>query len=145
MSQANRRPEEEAYNELQGYTLGRGDPTFIHQHVVDAWGAQHASEASKPIGVAFALIGLYLHVERGFSGKQVQRAHMELSRRRRSWPSFPLPRERGSITPVQVMAAPPGPERDSAISAWCASVWSAFSGSHGAVAELLKESGHAGV
>ena len=57
-----------AYDELASYTLIHGDPAFIHQHVVDAFGAQHATDHSKPIGVAFALIGLYLHVERGRSG-----------------------------------------------------------------------------
>ena len=52
-----------AYDELASYTLAHGDPAFIHQHVVDAFAAQHATDDSKPIGVAFALIGLYLHVE----------------------------------------------------------------------------------
>lgn len=133
--------EQHAYEELQCYTLARGDITFIHQHVVDAWAAQHADSSTKPIGLAFALMGLYLHVERGFTGRQVQRAHMALSRRSRSWPSFPFPRERGTMTATQVMAAPPGPERDQAIDAWCESVWNAFGESHAAVAELLERHG----
>jgi hypothetical protein len=133
--------EQRAYEELQCYTLGRGDLAFIHQHVVDAWAAQHADSNSKPIGLAFALVGLYLHVERGFTGRQVQRAHMVLGQRRRSWPSFPLPGERGAVTVLKVMAAPPGPRRDQAIDAWCASVWSAFSESRRAVAELVEQNG----
>jgi hypothetical protein len=60
------------YAELCGYTLTHGDPAFIHQHVVDAFAAQQADGASKPIGVIFALVGLYLHVERQFSGRHVQ-------------------------------------------------------------------------
>lgn len=134
-------PEQQAYEELQCYTLGHGGPGFIHQHVVDAWAAQHADEQTKPIGLTFALVGLYLHVERGFSGRQVQRVHMKLGQRRRTWPSFPLPRERGSVTASQVMAAPAGPERDISIDSWCASVWGAFSDSHRAVAELLQQHG----
>ena len=130
--------EREAYDELQCYTLGHGGPGFIHQHVVDAWAAQHADERTKPIGLAFALIGLYLHVEKGFSGRQVQQVHMKLGRRKQAWPSFQLPRERGSVTAVQVMAAQAGPERDKAIDSWCASVWETFSESHRAIAELLK-------
>jgi len=130
-----------AYDELQAYTLAHGDPAFLHQHVVDAWSAQHADEQTKPIVLAFALVGLYLHLERGFSGRQVQRAHMALARRKRSWPSFTLPRERGTVTVSQVMAAPAGPERDEAIEAWCASVWAAFGDSHGTVAALLEEHG----
>jgi len=130
-----------AYDELQYYTLSRGDPGFIHQHVVDAWAAQHADEHTKPIGLAFALIGLYLRIERGFSGRQVQKVHMKLAQCKRNWPSFALPRDRGSITPIHVMSAQPGPERDQAIDAWCASVWSAFSESHRSVAELLEHHG----
>lgn len=134
-------PEQQAYDELQCYTLGHGGLGFIHQHVVDAWAAQHADERTKPIGLAFALVGLYLHVERGFSGRQVQQVHMELGRRKRSWPSFPLPRQRGSVTAGKVMAAEAGPERDQAIDSWCASVWDSFSESHRAVAELLEQHG----
>lgn len=130
-----------AYDELQCYTLAHRDAAFIHQHVVDAWAAQHASETTKPIGLTFALIGLYLHIERGLSGRQVQRMHMALSKRRRKWPSFVLPRNRGSRTASWVMAAPAGAERDRAIDAWCASVWDAFSDSHVAVVELLRENG----
>ena len=73
-----------AYDEVYAYTMSR--PGFILQHVVDAYGAQTASSDGKPIGVVFALVGLYLHVERAFSGRQVQKAHMELGRRKRAWP-----------------------------------------------------------
>jgi hypothetical protein len=133
--------EREAYDELQCYTLGHGDRSFIHQHVVDAWAAQHAHERTKPIGLTFALVGLYLHVERGFSGRQVQRVHMALAQRKRNWPSFALPEERGSVTASHVMATAAGAERDQAIDAWCASVWDAFRESHQAVAQLLKQRG----
>jgi Family of unknown function (DUF5946) len=130
--------ESDAYDELRGYTLGLGDERFVHQHVVDAWMAQHADERTKPIGLTFALVGLYLHAQRGFSGRQVQRAHMFLARRKRAWPSFPLPEERGSMTAVEVIAAEPGPERNRAIHAWCVSVWESYRESHQAVADLLK-------
>ncbi len=131
----------EAYNELQCYTLAHGGREFIHQHVVDAWAAQNADGRTKPIALAFALLGLYLHVERGFSGRQVQQAHMALAQHKRNWPSFALPHERGSVTASQVMATPAGPERDQAIKAWCASVWEAFCESRQSVAELLKQHG----
>ena len=71
-----------AYDEVYAYTMNR--PGFILQHVVDAYGAQTASSDGKPIGIVFALVGLYLHVERAFSGRQVQKAHMELGRRKRA-------------------------------------------------------------
>lgn len=131
-----------AYDELQSYTLAHGDRTFIHQHVVDAWAAQHADERTKPIALTFALVGLYLHVEKGFSGRQVQRAHMALARHKRNWPPFALPHRRGAITANLVMAKEPGSERDEAIDAWCASVWEAFRESHQAVVGLLEQYGN---
>jgi len=129
--------EQEQFDELCFYTLAKQDGAFIHQHVVDAFAAQHADQDSKPIGVAFALIGLYLHVENGYSGRKVQLAHMNLANRRKQWPQFPLPDTRGEVGVADMLAAPPGPERDQAIDRWCASVWRAWSGSHKQVRELL--------
>jgi len=131
--------DEDSYHALAAYTLTRGDATFIHQHVVDAYAVQHADERSKPIGVAFALIGLYLHVEKQCTGRQVQRAHMTLARNRRPWPSFVLPADRGAMTARDVMAAGEGADRDAAIHAWCASIWKACQGSRDRVIELLRE------
>ncbi len=63
-------------NELLYYTLAHGDRWFIHQQLVDAYGAQHVRQSKSTIGAAFALAGLYLAVERGFKGRQVQKVHM---------------------------------------------------------------------
>jgi hypothetical protein len=131
--------EQAARDELSAYTLLRGDPSFIHQHVVDAFAAQHVTSRSRPIGVAFALIGLYLHLERGYTGREVQRAHMHLARTRRAWPAFDPPPERGAVTVIDVLNARPGVERDQAIEEWCSSVWQAWSASHDRVAALLDE------
>jgi hypothetical protein len=133
--------ERAAYDELQCYTLGHADPAFIHQHVVDAWTAQHADAQTKPIALTFALIGLYLHLERGFTGRQVQRAHRALARHKQPWPSFALPRDRGEVTAVQVMTTPPGAERDRAIESWCTAVWMAYQENYSAIAELLARHG----
>ena len=133
--------EEEAYHELCAYTLTHGDPAFIHQHVVDAWAAQHAHGQSKPIGVFFALMGLYLHVERGFTGREVQRAHMKLAKRPEPWPVGALPVDRGAITAVDVLAAPEGDARDAMIHRWCEAVWAAYAGSREVVADLLRRRG----
>jgi len=129
------------YHELCGYTLTHYDPAFIHQHVVDAFAAQSANERTKPIALTFALVGLYLHIEKGFSGKRVQQAHQSLARVKREWPTFPLPVDRGTVTAADVMAAAPGPERDKMIDTWCVSVWNAYHSSHEAVACLLHERG----
>jgi hypothetical protein len=121
------------------YTWARGDAAFIHQWAVDAYAAQHADERTKPIGLTFALIGLYLAVEKGWSGKQVQRAHMLLGRRKRAWPSFPLPQDRGSMTILDVLEHREGPERDEAIHRWCRAVWAAFADSRLTIVALLAE------
>jgi len=130
--------EQAKFDELCFYTLAHGDPSFIHQLAVDAFTAQHAHEHSKPIAVAFALVGLYLHIEKEYSGRQVQQAHMILAKRRKQWPAFQLPAERGTVKVSDVVAAPPGLERDAAIERWCASVWAAWSASHEQVRKLVE-------
>jgi|SRR5579859_4867507 len=126
------------YHELCAYTLSLGDATFIHQHVVDAYAAQNADENTKPIALTFALIGLYLHVEEKYSGKQVQRAHMQLAQKRKQWPKLPMPVERGSVKASDVISAPPGADRNEAIERWCESVWTAWKGSSEEVLKLVK-------
>jgi Family of unknown function (DUF5946) len=130
---------QEAYYELSYYTLAHADPSFIHQHIVDAYTAQCADEDTKPIAVAFSLIGLCLYVEDHRSGRDVQRAHMELARDRRRWPTFKLPQRRGTITVSDVVATPPGDERDDMIRKWCISVWDAWQESHASVRALLQD------
>ncbi len=136
-----KQPQEELYWQLQAYTLSLRDPDFIHQHVVDAWTAQHAHDGTKPMALAFALVGLYLHVERDFSGRAVQRVHMQLAEQEEKWPTFPLPAKRGRVTAKRVLAASQGGARKVAIDAWCESVWGAYSASRDAVAGLLAEHG----
>ena len=131
----------DTYHELCAYTLSLRDRAFIHQHVVDTYAAQNADAQTKPITLTFSLVGLYLHLEKGFPGKQVQRTHMLLARRKRAWPLFPLPRERGAMSAVEVMTQPEGAARNQAIEAWCASVWEAYADSHREVAALLRECG----
>lgn len=118
------------YSELSAYSLGRGYQTFIHQHVVDAYGAQHAISSASNIGVAFSLIGLYLAVEHGFAGRHVQQAHMRLARVRKPWPKLEPPQTRASLTVADVMRAKEGDERDSMILRWAAAVWAVWSDAH---------------
>ena len=130
---------QQKFYELSYYTLAHPDPAFIHQHIVDAFTAQTADEDSKPIAVAFALIGLCLYLEKNYTGKQVQLAHMQIARRKREWPKFDLPDERGVITVADVLSEPPGLPRDAKIREWCASVWEAYGGSHEKVRDLISK------
>jgi Family of unknown function (DUF5946) len=130
--------EQELNYELWYYTLAHADPAFIHQHVVDACAAQNAQETSKPISVVFALVGLYLHVEKGFTCRQVQQAHMRLARRRRQWTLPVLPEFRGAIRIADVLAAEQDPARYAMIHAWSAAVWQAYEQSRASMMALAK-------
>ena len=109
------------------------------QHVVDAFAVQTANSHSTPIGVMFGLVGLYLRVEKRFSGRQVQKAHMKLGCRKREWPGLCLPENRGSMTVADVLSVPAGPERDMAIDNWCRVVWNACAGNRDVIIALLQE------
>jgi hypothetical protein len=126
-----------AYDEVYVYTMSR--PGFILQHVVDAFAIQTASAETKPIAVVFGLVGLYLHVEKQFTGHQVQQAHRTRGNHKREWPEMNLPDDRGSITAADVLAAMPGEARDQAIDDWCRSVWAAVARSREPVIALLRE------
>jgi hypothetical protein len=128
----------ELYYELSYYTLAHPDPSFIHQLMVDAYAAQHADETTKPIAIVFALLGLYLHVDKGFTGKQVQKAHMQLAKYRRQWVRPHCPVNRGEIEISHVIAAVPGTPRDAMIHQWCASVWSAWKENCQPIVELAR-------
>jgi hypothetical protein len=130
--------DQELYNELALYTLAHPDPAFIHQNVVDAYAAQHADESSKPIYIVFALIGLYLCVEKNFTGKQAQKAHMELAKTRRQYVRPALPSDRGVITIHDVLAAAPGRDRDAMIHNWCVSAWEAWGDSREQIVQLAR-------
>jgi hypothetical protein len=119
--------ENEHYSALAFYTLSLGDPAFIHQHIVDAFQAQTANEQSKAITVFFSLAGLYLHIEKEYTGRRVQLAHMHMARITKAYPKLPLPENRGSITVGDVVETPPGKQRDEMIHRWCISVWDAYS------------------
>ena len=130
--------DQEAFDQLSYYTLSHGDPSFIHQLVVDAYAAQHASEASKPIYAAFALAGLCLHNERGLTGKEVQLAHMRLARHKKDIPLLRLPPQRGTLTVHDVLAREAGGERDVAIEMWSATTWEALAELHEEVERWLR-------
>ena len=125
-------------DELCYYTLSHPDPGFIHQHVVDAYTAQTADDSSKPIAVTFALIGLYLYVEKGFTGKQVQHRHVQLAKRKQEWLKLPVPAQRGAITVREVLAIPAGTGRDEMIREWCVSVWDSWNQSRPKIVALVE-------
>ncbi len=97
----------------------------MHQHVVDTYAIQTANDDTKPIAVVQALVGLYLHVEHGLTGRQVQRVHKILADRRPEWPRISLPSNRSPMTVRDVLARRPGVARDHAIEEWASQTWTA--------------------
>jgi hypothetical protein len=55
--------QQDAYPQLYAHAMTRGRDPFVLQYVTDAFAAQTATDATKPIRLTFALVGLYLHVE----------------------------------------------------------------------------------
>src|SRR5437660_405187 len=85
------------YHELAFYTLKQDHSYFIHQLIVDAYGAQHITKDSKPVTVFAALVGLYLFAEKGFSGKEVQDMHVKLGNKMKEFKLSSMPTNKASI------------------------------------------------
>jgi hypothetical protein len=115
--------DQQLFEELCAYTLSLRDPFFLHQNAVDAFAAQHVEEDTKPIKTVFALLGLYLTLEKEFTGRQVQLAHMRVAKHRKDWPKLPPTPESATIAVASVLAAELGPSRNGAIRKWCEAVW----------------------
>lgn len=113
------------FNKLSFYTLSHSDTDyFIHQLIVDAFTAQTADNNTKKISIVFALVGLYLLNEKGFTGREIQQAHMRLAHYKEFLPDVTLPLTRGEITITDVLNAQSN--RDKLIKQWCLSVWKSF-------------------
>ena len=111
------------YYEITNYTLSKNDAGFIHQHVVDAYEAQHSGPKTRTITTAFALIGLFLAIEREYTGKQVQEAHTKIAKVRWEWPRLEPPVQPPKLTVIDVLQADTEEEKDCMIRKWSIAVW----------------------
>lgn len=127
------------YDELSAFTLSLADTEFTHQLIVDAYCAQHVGPNVKPISIAFSLIGLYLVFERGYTGRQVQLAHIALAKKSKDWPRFTSPPMTGTMTVSDVLNGIHGDNYRNRIHDWAASVWKAWKNCHADVADLAKK------
>jgi hypothetical protein len=126
------------FDELSAFTLTAGDPDFIHQVVADVYAAQHSSPRAKPIGTAFALIGLCLAFERGQTGRGVQRAHMVLGKRHRDWPRFDPPEGHALLTAGDVVPGLDAENYRERIQAWGRAVWEWWAPERGRISRLVQ-------
>ena len=126
---------DELYNQLAFYTLSHNGNDFIHQHLVDAYTIQTANENTKPIAIIYALAGIYLHVVENYTGKEVQEAHLKMSKKSKVFPIITLPDNRGAIKISDIIKIDNPAEKDIAIHKWCETIWQAFSEQHKVIIE----------
>jgi hypothetical protein len=130
---------QEHYNELAFFTLNLDDERFVHQYVVDAFTCQYADDNTKPISLTFALAGLYLFIEKGYSGREVQKFHTLMSKRKMAWPIFIVPYYQELPVDISsVIASNDQNERIELIEKWCAGVWEANKENHDKVEDLVR-------
>jgi hypothetical protein len=111
----------------------------LHQLTEDAYGAQHAGPKVPAIGMAFALIGLHLALDEGWSGNGVRSAHQYIAAHHRDWPRFAAPQIVAGLTIAHVAGSSTPEEHASRVRAWAASVWESWSAEHQAVREWANQ------
>jgi hypothetical protein len=128
----------ELYYNLTVFTLSLQDREFIHQIAVDAYAAQHFGPKMKPVTITFALIGLYLVFERGYTGREAQLAHIKLGKTRREWPRFDVPLQKALLTVQDVLNSGEENYREFIIK-WGKSVWEIWGEEDGKIAGLVNK------
>lgn len=106
----------------------------IHRLTVDVYAVQHPGvpERRSIHSVCVHLIALELQLERGLSPTQVTRLMNGISEGLDlRW--LEPPRPNGSVTVLDVLAAPDLDAHVEAVGAWAADVWAAWQAHHGTV------------
>jgi len=130
----------ELYQELILYTFSLGDNDFIHQHVIDAYTAQHSSPELKGIQISFALIGIYLYLEQHYSGRAVQQAHRRLAEKRKQWPTFIHSQPVTEITVQNILFEINKDTFMASVYNWSEVVWQAWAADHTTIIDLYDTS-----
>lgn len=129
----------QVYYQLTAFTLSLADTEFIHQIVVDTYTAQHPGPGMRPITIPFALIGLYLAFERGFTGREVQLAHISLGRKHIRWPEFTPPLVKASVTVLDILPRVSATGYREPIMNWGKAVWETWKPDHKRVGGLVSQ------
>ena len=128
----------EEFHQLSFYTLAHPDADyFIHQHIVDVYHVQTANSQTKEITFVFSLLGLYLFLEKGYTGKQVQLIHMKIAKKKpKTWPTLSIPEKKADLNITDVLEKKEGKERDDTIKDWCVAVWNIHSENQTSIREF---------
>jgi hypothetical protein len=125
------------YHELMAFTLSLRDKDFPHQVAVDTYAAQHCGPEMKPITISFALIGLYLVFEKGYTGRKVQLAHIQLGKLRKRWPRFDPPPSKAGITVRDVLRDIEPENYNGPFMGWGKAVWDTWTAEHTNIRMLI--------
>lgn len=126
--------------ELSGFESTVVELGRFHQMTVDSYGAQHAGHPTKPISVAYSLVGLHLALDRKLSGAGIRAAHSLMGKPQPDWPSFDPPPRSYTLTVLDVLEA--GAYEGSvaghaaAMLRWAEAVWLTWADHHPAVVDL---------
>jgi len=127
------------YDQLSTYTQSHKSPSFIHQHIVDAFYAQTANEETKNISLIFSLVGLYLYIEKNYTGLAIQKAHMNLAKARKNWPKLDLPNFRGKITGKDISLAKTIEEYNKLVNKWAIEVYKTWEKYHKLISNISRD------
>jgi hypothetical protein len=108
----------------------------LAQTYVDSYGAQHVGPRMAPITIAFALNGLYLVLERGWTGLQVREAHGYLANTVDRWPTFTPPEQVGDLTVFDLSMASSPTEHIEILQRWAHMVWASWEHVHRQVIDM---------
>jgi hypothetical protein len=105
--------------------------------MVDTYAAQHPVADGPRIGLAFALIGLYLALDEGWRGDQVRDAHQLLASTAKDWPRFERLGRAASMTVFDVAIAGSADAHARLIQRWAKEVWAMWRDHRTALVALL--------
>ncbi len=83
-----------------------------------------------PITVAFGLIGLYLALEKGYTGREVQKAHMKIAKIHKDWPFLEPPLRHAGLTATDVVREETDTQKETMIRKWMEAVWEIWEDRH---------------
>ncbi len=112
----------------------------VHQLTVDAYAVQHAGGPHPDKSVDIHLAGLHLMLVRGVRPPYVPPLLQQIAKVTREWPHFAPPQVDWPMTAFDVaLSAGEFDAHISAVRAWSAAVWRAWSIHHDAVAAFVEE------
>ncbi|MGB7859193.1 MAG: DUF5946 family protein, partial [Acidimicrobiia bacterium] len=91
------------------------------------------------LGVAFALIGLRLSLDDGWSGNQVRDVHRSLAAMALDWPEFAVPEQPATMTIFDVALADSEEAHADLVTRWAGAVWASWRARHDDIETLISQ------